>query len=78
VLAHSLVVESQNSGYPDANTVVLSEPVPTGTSLFVGDLGAAGSARWPSTQGTPSSTLSFSYSGLASTTDDLAFSNVGG
>jgi hypothetical protein len=75
VLTQNIVTENRSSGYPDANTVVLVEPVQANTSLYVGDLGAAGSGPVVFTQGAVSSGLSFAYAGLASTTDDVAFSN---
>ena len=47
-------------------------------SLYVGDLGAPGSGPVAFTQGSPSSGLTYAFTSLASTTDNLAFSNNGG
>lgn len=78
VLLYSLNVSNSSSGYPDSNSVAVVQAVPAQGSLYVGDLGAAGSGPAAFAQGSPSSGLTYSYSGLASTTDDLAFSSNGG
>ena len=78
ILARSLVVTNSSSGSSDANSVAIVARVPSRTRLFVRDLGATGSGPVSFTQGSPSSQLSYAYSSLASTTDDLAFSNDGG
>jgi hypothetical protein len=78
VLLYSLNVSNGSAGYPDSNSVALVQSVPAQASLYVRDLGAAGSGPVAFAQGSPSSGLSYSYSSLASTTDDLAFSNNGG
>lgn len=78
ILLYSLNVSNGSSGYPDSNSVVVVQSVPAQSSLYVGDLGSAGSGPVAFVQGSPSSGLTYSYSGLASTTDNLAFSNNGG
>jgi hypothetical protein len=78
VLLYSLNVSNGSAGYPDSNSVVVVQSVPAQASLYVGDLGAAGSGPVAFVQGSPSSGLAYSYSGLASTADNLAFSNNGG
>jgi hypothetical protein len=78
VLTHSLNVSNGSAGYPDSNSVVVVQSVPPQSSLYVGDLGGAGSGPVAFTQGSPSSGLSYTYTSLASTTDDLSFSNNGG
>jgi hypothetical protein len=78
VLIYSLNVSNSSAGYPDSNSVIMVQSVPAQASLYVGDLGAAGSGPVAFAQGSPSSGLIYSYSSLASTTDDLAFSNNGG
>lgn len=75
---YSLKITNGSSGYPDSNSVVVVQPVPAGLSLFVGNLGGAGSGPVAFAQGTPSSGLTYTYAGLASTTDDVGFSNNGG
>ena len=78
VVTYSLNVRNDSSGYPDSNSVTIVQSVPAQASLYVGDLGAAGSGPVAFAQGSPSSGLVYAYSSLASTTDDLAFSNNGG
>jgi hypothetical protein len=78
VLLYSLNVSNGSAGYPDSNSVAVVQSVPAQASLYVGDLGGAGSGPVAFAQGTPSSGLSYAYSSLASTTDDIAFSNNGG
>lgn len=78
VLVYSLNVSNGSAGYPDSNSVAVVQSVPAQASLYVGDLGAAGSGPVAFAQGSPSSGLTYSYSSLASTADDLAFSNNGG
>lgn len=78
VLLYSLNVRNGSAGYPDSNSVSIVQSVPAQASLFVRDLGAAGSGPVAFAQGAPSSGLSYSYSSLASATDDIAFSNNGG
>ena len=78
VLTHSLNVSNTSAGYPDSNSVVVVQSVPAQSALYVGDLGGPGSGPVAFTQGSPSSGLAYAYAGLASTTDDLGFSNDGG
>jgi hypothetical protein len=78
VRTYSLNISNTSAGYPDSNSVVVVQPVPAGTSLFVGDVGGPGSGPVAFTQGSPSSGLVFAFASLASTADDVAFSNDGG
>jgi len=78
ILTYSLNVSNGSAGYPDSNSVAVVQSVPAEASLYVGNLGAPGSGPVAFAQGSPSSGLSYAYSSLASTTDDLAFSNNGG
>jgi len=76
--AYTLRVTNQGAGSVDSNTVALVDPVPANTALFVQDLGVAGSGPVAFTNGTPTSTLTYTFSGLANAGDDLEFSNNGG
>jgi len=78
VSLYSLNVSNGSTGYPDSNSVAVVQSVPPQSSLFVGDLGAAGSGPVAFAQGSPSSGLAYAFAGLASTADDLAFSNNNG
>jgi hypothetical protein len=78
VIEYSVNVSSTNSNVSDSNSIVLVEAVPSQATLFVGDLGGAGSGPVSFTDGSPTSGLTYTYSGLASGTDDLSFSSDGG
>ena len=78
IALRSLKITNSSSGYADANSVVLVQAVPTQASLFVNDLGSAGSGPLTFAQGTPSSSLTYTYTSLASTTDDVSFSKDNG
>ncbi len=62
----------------DSNSLVVVDPVPAGTSLRVVDIAGAGSGPVRFIDSSPASGLNYVYSGPASATDDLAFSNDGG
>jgi parallel beta-helix repeat protein len=73
-----VTVTNQGAGSVDSNTVMVSDPIPSNTKLFVGNLGGPGSGPVAFVNGTPSSALTWTFSGLANLTDDLEFSNDGG
>lgn len=72
------VADAGNARAIDTNSVQVVFPVPAGTSLFVGDLAGTGSGPVRFVDGTPVSGLAYSFAGLGSGTDDLAFSADGG
>jgi hypothetical protein len=61
-----------------SNTVMIVDATPANTDLVVTNIGGAGSGPASFTQGVPSSTLTYTYTSLASTTDNIDFSNNGG
>jgi parallel beta-helix repeat protein len=68
-----------NAGGPaDANTVRITDAIPTQTALRVVDIGGAGSGPVAFANGTTSSTLTYTFTALGNGTDDLEFSNNGG
>jgi hypothetical protein len=73
---YTIVVTNPNPLAVDANTVVVLDQVPTNTELFVNDLGGAGSGPIAFTALT--SGLTYTFTSLASGTDDVSFSNNGG
>ncbi|HEV8333821.1 MAG TPA: right-handed parallel beta-helix repeat-containing protein [Steroidobacteraceae bacterium] len=75
---YTLRLTNQGSGTVDNNTVAIVDAVPANTALYVQDLGVAGSGPLAFTNGTPSSALTYTFSGLANGGDDLEFSNNGG
>ncbi|MBC2776738.1 hypothetical protein [Parasphingopyxis marina] len=58
------------------NTIAIVDATPPNADLSVVSIGGAGPAVF--VQGSPSSTLAYTYTSLASTTDDIQFSNNGG
>jgi uncharacterized repeat protein (TIGR01451 family) len=75
---YTLRVTNSGAGTVDNNTVVITDPIPANTDLFVGDLGAVGSGPIVFVQGSPSSGLTWTFTSLASTTDDVEFSRDNG
>lgn len=77
---YTLAVTNAGPGQGDSNTVVITDPIPANTALFVGDLNGAAAGTSPAifTNGTPSSGLTYTFTSLASTTDDVDFSNDNG
>jgi uncharacterized repeat protein (TIGR01451 family) len=73
-----VTISNGGAGAVDSNTVIVSDPIPANTKMFVGNLGAPGSGPVAFVNGSPSSALTWTFSGLNSTTDDLEFSNDGG
>ncbi len=70
---YTLRVTNTGLGAVDANTVVIVDPVPANTDLFVGDLGAVNSGPVAFTQGVPTSGLTYTYIALNSGADDVGF-----
>jgi uncharacterized repeat protein (TIGR01451 family) len=75
---YTLTVANTGSYTVSANTVLVSDPTPTGLELFVGDINGVGSGPAKFTDGSPSSALTYSFASLGSTTDDIEFSNNAG
>jgi hypothetical protein len=77
VILYSVQTTNTGLGTPDNNTVFVSDPIPANTELFVNDLGGAGSGPVLMIDGTApvNSGLTYTFTSLASTTDDIEFSN---
>lgn len=71
-------LNASNHGDGSASNVVISDPVPNNTAMFVGDINGAASGPIRVIEGTPGSGLGYTYNPLAPTTDDLEFSMDGG
>jgi uncharacterized repeat protein (TIGR01451 family) len=76
--AYTISVSNPNAYAITANSIVITDPTPAGLHLRVADSGAAGSGPILFEPGSPSSGLTYSYGGPASTTDDVEFSSNGG
>lgn len=75
---YQITISNTGGGTADNNSIVITDPIPTSTTMFVGDLGVAGSGPIIFTDGTVSSGLNYSYIGLGNVNDSLKFSNNNG
>ncbi len=75
---YTIRISNEGQGSVDEDDVFVSDAIPTNTTLFVGDLAGAGSGPVAFAQGTPTSGLSWTFTSLGSSTDDLEFSDDGG
>jgi hypothetical protein len=71
-------VTNSGAGAIDNNAVNIVDAIPANTRMFVGDVGAPGSGPVIFVNGLPSSALTWTFTSLASVTDDIDFSNDGG
>jgi uncharacterized repeat protein (TIGR01451 family) len=76
VVQYKIDVSNTSVGIVDANTTIISDPIPANTELFTGGLSA--SAPFSFTDGAPTSGLTCAFISLASTTDCIEFSNNAG
>ncbi|MEJ2038915.1 MAG: hypothetical protein P8X55_08275 [Desulfosarcinaceae bacterium] len=73
---YTISASNQGGSGTDNNTVVITDPIPDNTSLFVGDLGGPASGPVLFTDGAVPSGLSYTFLGLSSTLDDITFLNA--
>jgi uncharacterized repeat protein (TIGR01451 family) len=78
VAAYTITVINSGPGAVDNNTVVVGDAIPANTEMYVSDIGTAGSGPVVFTNGSTSSGLTYTYTSLASTTDNLEFSKDNG
>ncbi len=62
----------------DPDSIALVDAIPSDVAFKVTDISGPGSGPVLFTNGTPSSNLTYTYTSLSSTSDDLEFSNDGG
>jgi uncharacterized repeat protein (TIGR01451 family) len=74
---YTLRVTNTGDGTVDLNSTVITDPIPLNTDLFIGDLSGANTGPIEFFQGTPTSGLSWTYTSLNSTTDDVDFYKLG-
>lgn len=70
--------QNSGSGSPDASSVVVVLAIPSSASLYVGSIGGVGSGPVLFADGTTPSALTYTFTSLSSTTDNLDFSNNNG
>ena len=72
------VLVTNRGGATDTNTLVITDPMPTNTEVFVNDINGVGSGPLLFMDGPAVSGLSYSINSLASTTDNISFSSDNG
>lgn len=77
-LGYTIIATNSGAGVVDLDTTFITDPIPANTDLFVNDLGGAGSGPVAFTDGATSSALTYTFTALDSTTDDIDFSNDNG
>ena len=77
-VTYSVTVTNTVLSAIDANTIVVLDAIPANTDLFVGDIGGTGSGPVLFLNGIPVSGLAYTFTSLASVTDDVSFSDDGG
>ncbi|MEE9330949.1 MAG: hypothetical protein V3U89_01855 [Methylophilaceae bacterium] len=75
---YTLKATNTGLGAADNNSIVLSDAIPANTALYVNDISGAGTGPVRFVDGSPPSGLTYAFSSLSSTTDNLSFSNNGG
>lgn len=77
---YSVQTTNTGMGSPDNDSLIVTDPIPANTELFVNDLGGAGSGPLLFIDGAAplNSGLSYTFTSLGSTTDDIEFSNDNG
>jgi uncharacterized repeat protein (TIGR01451 family) len=78
LVTYTVAVSNTGAGPVDNNTVIIVDPIPANTDLFVNDLGGVGSGPVAFADGAPSSGLTYTFTSLANAADDVSFSNDGG
>ena len=77
-MLYTITIANQGEGLVDNDSVVVTDAIGTNLCMKVSNLGAAGSGPVAFQDGSPSSNLSYTFSGLTSATDDLEFSSDNG
>jgi len=75
---YTLRVMNTGPGTVTNNSISITDPLPANTELFIGDLGGTPPGPILFVQGSPTSNITWTYTSLASTTDDIDFSMNGG
>ena len=78
VVSYTITVNNQGGRPADLDSTVITDRIPTDSSLVVSDIGGGGSGPLIFIDGSPASGLTYTFTSLTSTTDDLEFSSDGG
>ena len=72
------VTATNAGGTADANSIVVTDPIPANVALRVVDIAGAGSGPVQFTNGATASGLTYTFTALNAPADDVSFSNDGG
>lgn len=75
IVQYNISIINNDIGSNDNNSLFLIDPIPVNTALVVGNIAGAGSGPVAFFNAAESSDLTYSFISLASTADDLEFSN---
>jgi hypothetical protein len=78
VMLYTVQISNNGPRQVDNNTTIITDPISSTTKLFVNNLGVPGSGPVSFTDGSPSSRLSYTFTSLSDSTDDIGFSNDSG
>lgn len=78
VVEYQLILTNPSSNAVDDDTLVISDPVPAQVDLVVADIAGVNSGPVRFLDGTPTSDLTYTFTSLASMTDDVEFSDDNG
>ena len=83
LMDYTVIITNSGAGFVDTDSSVLTDPIPTGTELFVGNISNGSvpavnnSGPVTFTDGATTSTLTYNFDSLDSATDDVDFSTDG-
>jgi fimbrial isopeptide formation D2 family protein len=77
-VAYTLTITNPNGFAATADSIVIVDPTPAGLSLFVGNISGSSGGPLRFQDGATASGLTYTFTSLASTTDDIDFSRDGG
>jgi fimbrial isopeptide formation D2 family protein len=76
--AYTVTVANPNAFATNSDTIIVSDKTPTNLKLYVGNISGSSGGPVQFQNGAPSSGLTYTFTTLASTTDDVDFSNDNG
>jgi hypothetical protein len=78
LVEYNIIASNTGSGAADNNSIILTDAIPANTALYINDISGAGTGPVRFVDGSPPSGLNYQFVSLASTTDNLSFSNNNG
>ncbi|MEA3008390.1 MAG: hypothetical protein QOJ91_82 [Sphingomonadales bacterium] len=77
-VAYTVTVANPNAFAATADSILVIDPTPAKLSLYVGNISGSSGGPLRFTNGATASALTYTFTSLASTADDIDFSNDGG